>query len=102
MTADELNRRLKEEGIVPLSPQEWPELAGQFEELERHDTFVAGELIILRGPAGIAALEQPSSSGWVLRCLPSMEEARRFVRERLDQYERMWDGCGCKVDYYKK
>ena len=24
----------------------------------------------------------------------------RFVAERMDQYERMWDGCGCRIDYY--
>jgi hypothetical protein len=28
------------------------------------------------------------------------DEVRRFVRERLEAYDRMWDGCGCKVDYY--
>jgi hypothetical protein len=101
MTPEEIDRRLNEDGIVPVPPEQWPELAEHFEELERHDTFVAGDLVILRGRAGIAALEQPSSTQWVLRSLPSIEEAARFVRERLDQYERMWDGCGCKIDYYK-
>ena len=26
-------------------------------------------------------------------------EARAFVEERLETYDRMWDGCGCKVHY---
>jgi len=28
------------------------------------------------------------------------ETAAKFVEERLDIYEKMWDGCGCKVKYY--
>jgi hypothetical protein len=23
------------------------------------------------------------------------------VQRRLEQYERMWDGCGCRIDYYE-
>ncbi len=28
-----------------------------------------------------------------------VEAAQEFVAARLETYERMWDGCGCKVDY---
>ena len=28
------------------------------------------------------------------------KDAEKFVNERLDIYEKMWDGCGCKVKYY--
>jgi len=30
----------------------------------------------------------------------SLKEAEDFVKDRLDFYERKWDGCGCKIDYY--
>jgi hypothetical protein len=49
----------------------------------------------------LAALEQPSAGERVLRRLSDAEEAQRFVKGRLEAYERMWDGCGCKIDYYK-
>lgn len=29
-----------------------------------------------------------------------MAEARSFVDGRLETYDNMWNGCGCKVDYY--
>ncbi len=95
MTADELERRLRSERIVP-----WAELADEFEEMQRHDTLVAGQLLIVRGEAGLAAVEQPSPDERVIRLLSDEEQAHRFVADRLEQYERMWDGCGCKVDYY--
>lgn len=101
MTAEELNRRLQEEHVVPVPSAEWAELAEACEIVERHDTLVAGELLIIRCAGGLAAVEQPTAGERVLRRLSGAEEARRFVKERLEAYERMWDGCGCKIDYYK-
>lgn len=100
MTADELDRRLMSERIVPVSTSDWTDIAGNFEELERHDTLVAGDLLIVRTSAGLAAVEQPSPDKRVVRLISDSDEARRFVSDRLEQYERMWDGCGCKIDYY--
>jgi hypothetical protein len=101
VTADELNNRIIEEGIVSLRAEEWSEIEGEFEEVERHATFVAGDIIIARGNAGLMAVEQPSNHERVARLLASIDEANRFVKNRLDQYERMWNGCGCKINYYK-
>jgi hypothetical protein len=100
MTADELERRLRSERIVPMPASQWAELADEFEEMQRHDTLVAGQLLIVRGEAGLAAVEQPSPDERVIRLLSDEEQAHRFVADRLEQYERMWDGCGCKVNYY--
>jgi len=100
MTNEELDRRLQAEGIVTLEAPEWEKLAEGFEELERHPTFLAGDLVIARNPAGTVAVEQPSSRERVVRRLAD-EEVGRFVQDRLDTYERMWDGCGCKVEYYR-
>jgi len=100
MTAEELDHRLRSQRIVSLSSSDWRALAANFDELECHDTLVAGHLLIVRGPAGTAAVEQPSPEKRVIRLLSDDQDVRRFVRERLEQYERMWDGCGCKIDYY--
>ena len=100
MTTEELHRRLESERIVPLPASDWAELAGDFDELESHDTLVAGYLLIVRGASGLAAVEQPSHDERVVRLISDDQEARRFVQDRLEQYERMWDGCGCKIDYY--
>jgi hypothetical protein len=100
MTIEEFGRRLRAERIVPMPASQWAELAYEFEEMQRHDTLVAGHLLIVRGEAGLAAVEQPSADERVVRLMSDEDEATRFVADRLDKYERMWDGCGCKVDYY--
>jgi len=100
MTPGELRRRLEAERIVSLSAAAWTAVAGEFEQVERHDTHIAGDLLVVRTDAGLAAVEQPNSGERIVRLLGSVREAKAFVRARLDLYERMWDGCGCKVDYY--
>jgi hypothetical protein len=100
MTAEKLKRRLKAENIVTISAAEWAAVAGSFEQVECRDTFVAGDLLIVRSEAGLAVVEQPSPEQRVVRRLSDDAEASRFVQRRLEEYERMWDGCGCKVDYY--
>ena len=37
----------------------------------------------------------------LIRKMNSIQDADRFIQERLDYYERKWDGCGCKIDYYE-
>jgi hypothetical protein len=99
-SAEELERQLAEGRIVPLAAVEWEALAAVFDEVARHHTMVAGDLVVVRTRAGLAAVERPTPDERVVRLLGDDTAARSFVEDRLAQYERMWDGCGCKVDYY--
>jgi hypothetical protein len=99
MTLDELNERLRTAGIVPVSAEDWGAFSDGVEVVERHPTQLAGDLLIVRLEGGLAALEAPSRDARVVRRLSGPEEARTFVAKRMEEYERMWDGCGVKVDY---
>jgi hypothetical protein len=101
-TKKDLFNRLRTDRIVSLSEEEWSQLAGSYEEIERHDTVVAGQLLIVRTEIGLAAVERPEPGKRVVRLLSTPDAARAFVQGRLALYERMWDGCGCKVDYYSQ
>jgi hypothetical protein len=94
-----LRERLRSKGVIPFAPSEWPRVAAAWREIERHATHFAGDLVILQSGDEFAALEQPSPERWLIHHLPDRESAREFVSERLAQYDRMWDGCGCKIDY---
>ncbi len=101
MNAADLERRLGDERVVPMPAPQWSALAGEFEEMERHATGVAGDLVIIRVGAGLAVVEESNPDERVVRRLADEDEVRRFVSQRLEEYERMWDGCGCKIEYYK-
>ena len=86
--------------IVKVSAKDWASVESAFEEVERHSTFVAGDLVIARINDMFVAVEQPSEDERVIRPLEDEKAVKEFVKSRLDTYERMWDGCGVKIDYY--
>lgn len=92
MTARELAARLAAGDIVPLGEREWARLAAGFEVVERHNTGVAGELLIARGTSGLCAVERPDRDRRVVRPLADAASAAAFVAARLAAYERAWDG----------
>ncbi len=100
MRSEELQRRLGASELVILDEAEWTAIAPQLEVVGRHETFLAGELLVVRTEAGLAAVERPEEGCRVVRPLGDADRAEAFVRGRLEAYERMWDGCGCRVDYY--
>lgn len=100
MNRDEFDASLKSDRVVAIAPADWPDLSARLTEVERYDTGFAGVLLLLEFEDGFAALEQPAADTWVVRRLGERAEADRFIQDRLAQYERMWDGCGCRIDYY--
>lgn len=99
MTLPELLEEVRAGGIVPLSADAWDALSEDVEILERHPTQLAGDILIVRLEGGLAAVESPSRDARVVRPLAGPEEAGAFIAKRMEEYERMWDGCGVKVDY---
>jgi hypothetical protein len=99
VTVDTLVRRLEHEGLVTLTVDDWVSLAEAFPVAERHSTGLRGDLSIVRTTAGLAAVEEPAPDQRVVRLLGDQDAARHFVTDRLASYERMWDGCGCRIDY---
>ncbi len=96
----EVVERLGKQPILTLGAGQWTGIADQFEVIERHSTFISGDLLIVRLEKYYAAVEQPATDERVMRRLGDIDEVRHFVSNRLEDYERMWDGCGCKIDYY--
>ena len=91
-----------ERGIVVLRPEELTDLIAAAELLREEETHVAGRIRILRVDDRILVQEQvPETQDLLVRGLPSRQAADRFVEDRLADYERMWDGCGCKIDYFQ-
>ncbi len=101
MNRTELAQELRREGLRALDAAEWAAIAPELDVVSSRPTFVAGELLVVRTEAGLAAVEAPDEGRRVVRLLGDEEAAEAFVRDRLATYERMWDGCGCRIDYYE-
>ena len=103
MTTQEINEKLEKGEILTLQLEKWDEIKADYQLIEEHDTHFAGMLLLVQSDMGLVAVEQPVAQDdkRMLRFIQTQEEATAFIKDRLDLYDRMWDGCGCKVDYSK-
>jgi hypothetical protein len=69
------------------------------EIIRDEDTGLAGRIRILVVEGTVMVQEQNEQGRILVRRLDSEDAAQRLVDDRLATYERMWDGCGCTIDY---
>lgn len=62
------------------------------EILRQANTGIADWIRVLSVNEQIIVQEQDPDGNVFIRCLSSVEEADAFVNDRLETYERMWDG----------
>jgi len=100
MEEDRWQDRLAASRVLKVTEAELHELLEAAEVLSDRDTLVAGHLRVL-DLSGLVLVQEETPEGKLLvRQAESVEAAQALVADRLATYERMWDGCGCKVDYY--
>lgn len=92
--------QIEKQAILSLGPGDLPKLLEAADTIRADDTCLAGWIRILSIGGHVAVQEQTPDGEILLRRLASREAAERFVDRRLADYERMWDGCGCKIDYH--
>ncbi|OPL18371.1 MAG: hypothetical protein AVO35_05870 [Candidatus Aegiribacteria sp. MLS_C] len=101
MKNDELLGTLRREGTLRLGLKEG---LACFQGLEPVITEQG-----MNGPLQVYAMDdlwitlEPVPGGdRVLRAYASRSEAEDFVSRRMDQFDRLWDGCGCRIDYDRR
>ncbi len=97
----EIAHRLRAERMLILTYEEARDVAGGGKLVSKHNTLGEGDLAVLSYLDMLVVLEQADADTFILRRFADDREAELFVQRRLDQYERMWDGCGCRIDYYE-
>ena len=102
MTAKLLLNKLKRKKIVILPEETLEDILkiNGLKIIREDDTQISDHIRILKINSVIILQERTTKHELSLRKLKSIEEANKVVNDRLETYEKMWDGCGCKVDYY--
>jgi len=98
---DKLVSQLRAQTVVPIEDGDLVSLLQAAEVVRAEDTQMAGMLRLLRLGGQYLIQEQTPDGRILVRGQPSREAAERFFEDRLETYERMWDGCGCHVEYFK-
>ncbi len=71
------------------------------ETIRIEDTHLSDFIRVLKYHDNLFIQEKTFKNEILIRKMDSMKDVDFFVKERLDFYERKWDGCGCKIDYYE-
>jgi len=65
------------------------------------DTYISDKIRLFEFEDDLIIQEKTTKDEYLLRVMKTKKEAEEFIKERLEIYNRMWDGCGCRIDYYK-
>ena len=99
MESRDLIDQTEKRQIVSLDPEDLPKFLAVADTIRADDTGLAGWIRVLFIDGRVAVQEQTTDGEILLRRLASRDAAEQFVDRRLTDYERMWDGCGCRIDY---
>jgi len=100
MRIKELITRAKKKAYLKLSEKKLELLLSKCKVVEEKDTLISGKLRLLSFQNDLFIQEQSNKGELLLRFMKDKEEAKEFIDERMETYDKMWDGCGCRVHYY--
>jgi len=101
METNEIFKDALSKKFVLIDEQELKPVLEKSEIIRTEDTHLSDLIRLLRFDDNLFIQEITFKKEILIRKMNSMEEADHFIKERLDYYERKWDGCGCKINYYE-
>ncbi|WP_337866216.1 hypothetical protein [Ignavibacterium sp.] len=101
MSIKEIITATNENPVVILQKDELDILLACSTIIKEVDTCLADFIRIFKYNNDNFVQEISDKNEILLRKMNSIEDADKFVKERLDFYDRKWDGCGCKINYYE-
>jgi len=100
MSLIDLLQKLSNEKYIVLTESELSEILISFTLVEEKDTMFSDFIRILKSENRYYIQETTMKGEILLRQCESLSLAQEFVHKRITIYDKMWDGCGCKVNYY--
>ena len=100
MMLETLLESLANKNVAKITPDEATQLENKYTLEHEYSTGIAGPIKVLNleKNENFLILEVDQKGNNYTRLLPK-ENLQEFVDERLSIYDKMWDGCGCKVFY---
>jgi hypothetical protein len=100
MKVESIIEKARKSRYVKLSESELENLLSASQILQDKETNISDTIRLLKFNGELLIQEKTDKDEFIVRLMKTKEEADYFIKERLEIYDKMWDGCGCKVDYY--
>ena len=100
MNIESLIKKAKKNKYVIISQNQLNNLLSYSKLIQEKESQISGKIRLLKFNGELLIQEKTGKDELLIRLMKTKEEADYFIKERLEIYDKMWDGCGCKVDYY--
>jgi hypothetical protein len=97
----DFNKRFKTEKYIVISDEELTDLLKSSKIVFEQDTRLRDYIRILRIDDCFYLQETTNQGEIMVRQFETEADAMNLVIERMEIYDKMWDGCGCKINYYE-
>jgi len=97
----EFSKRFNTEKFIIISEEELTELLNSLKTLFEQDTRLSDYIRILKDENLFYLQEKTDRGEIMIRRFTNKVEAMNLVNDRMQIYDKMWDGCGCKINYYE-
>ena len=84
-----------------INNEELEKLLSQSQTLIEKDIQISDKIRLLKIDNDLIIQEKTTKDELLIRIVKTKKEAEHLIAQRLEIYDKMWDGCGCKVDYYE-
>jgi len=100
MNVEKIISTTKKNKYTIISKEELDELLLSSKIIIEKDTYISDKIRLLKLDDELIIQEKSTKDELIIRIMKTKEEAEELINQRIEIYEKMWDGCGCKVDYY--
>ena len=97
----DFNKRFKTEKYIVISDEELIDLLRSSKIVFEQDTRLHEFIRILKVQDFFYLQEKTNKGEIMIRQFEIEAEAMNLVNDRMVIYDKMWDGCGCKINYYE-
>ena len=83
-----------------ITEKELEELKDSLILVLEEDTLISGFIRIFKYNDFFIFQEKTPKNEIIIRKFNNSLKAKNLLNQRLEVYEKMWNGCGCKINYY--
>lgn len=100
MDIQKIINSLRKKKYLQVSKEEVNELLAVSKLIIEENTYISDKIRLLEFQSDLLLQEKTTNDEFLIRIINTKKEGEELIKDRLEIYNRMWDGCGCKVDYY--
>ncbi len=100
MFIQEILKKLDQTNVLQINEADLKSLLNSTSIVREEDSVINDFIRILDMDGALIFQETDNRGNILIRKIENIERGNELLESRRKIYENMWNGCGCKIDYY--